>query len=78
MANNIIDLTHPMDESTPPFPGNPPVEIGILAEIPENHPAGTNRDMGTPAPLRPLSTPERTWMPPSTSTGITRQSIGFP
>ena len=40
MAKNIIDLTHPMDESTPPFPGNPPVEIGILAEIPENHPAG--------------------------------------
>ena len=40
MAKRTIDLTHPMDELTPPFPGNPPVEIGILAAIPENHPAG--------------------------------------
>ena len=40
MAKNIIDLTHPFDDSTPPFPGNPPVEVGILAAIPENHPAG--------------------------------------
>lgn len=37
----IIDLSHPLDATTPPFPGDPPVEIAIQAAIPADHPAGT-------------------------------------
>jgi arylformamidase len=37
----IIDLSHPLDAATPPFPGDPPVEITIQATIPAEHPIGT-------------------------------------
>jgi arylformamidase len=36
----IIDLSHPLDPATPPFPGDPPVEITIQATIPLEHPVG--------------------------------------
>jgi len=40
MATRIVDLTYNLDASTPPFPGNGPVEVSIVGAIPENHPAG--------------------------------------
>jgi len=36
----IIDLSYPLDAATPPFPGDPPVEIAIQASIPADHPTG--------------------------------------
>lgn len=40
MSQPIIDLSYPLDNATPPFPGNPPVEIVVQATIPADHPAG--------------------------------------
>jgi kynurenine formamidase len=37
----LIDLSYPLDATTPPFPGDPPVEIAIQASIPAEHPPGT-------------------------------------
>ena len=41
MTQQIIDLSYPLDATTPPFPGDPPVEIQIQAAIPADHPSGT-------------------------------------
>lgn len=38
---HIIDLSHPLDPTTPPFPDEPPVTIDILLSIPAEHPPGT-------------------------------------
>jgi arylformamidase len=40
MIQPIIDLSHPLDTGTPPFPGNPAVEIFVQATIPSDHPIG--------------------------------------
>lgn len=40
MSQQIIDLSYPLDAATPPFPGNPPVEIVVQATIPAEHPVG--------------------------------------
>ena len=33
-SKRLIDLSHPLDLSTPPWPGNPPVEMSFLSTIP--------------------------------------------
>jgi arylformamidase len=40
MSQQIIDLSYPLDADTPPFPGNPAVEIFVQATIPTDHPVG--------------------------------------
>jgi arylformamidase len=34
MARRLIDLSHPLSVSTPPWPGNPGVDVTLLAQIP--------------------------------------------
>ncbi len=41
MKQQIIDLSYALDTTTPPFPGDPPVEIHVQATIPADHPPGT-------------------------------------
>lgn len=36
----LIDLSHPLHTETPPWPGNPPVEVDILNAIPASRGAG--------------------------------------
>lgn len=40
MSQSIIDLSHPLDNATPPFPGDLPVEIVVQASIPAGHFSG--------------------------------------
>jgi kynurenine formamidase len=40
MSQQIIDLSYALDTATPPFPGDPAVEIAIQASIPADHPTG--------------------------------------
>src|SRR3712207_3619224 len=44
----LIDLSHPLHPETPPWPGNPPVEVDVLNAIPESRGAGRR-----PAPNEP-------------------------
>ena len=37
---SVIDLSHPLSPLTPPFPGDPEVEIGILDSITGAPPTG--------------------------------------
>jgi arylformamidase len=48
--SRILDLSHPLDPSTPPWPGNPAVEIVVVSKIP---PDRGPRDRG--APGEPIS-----------------------
>ncbi len=41
MQRRIVDLSYPLDQSTPPFPGDAPVEITVQMSIPADHPPGT-------------------------------------
>jgi kynurenine formamidase len=34
MTRRLIDLSHPLEAATPPWPGNPPVEVAIVSRIP--------------------------------------------
>lgn len=34
MATRLIDLSHPLEAATPPWPGNPGVDVDVLAAIP--------------------------------------------
>jgi arylformamidase len=34
MAKRLIDLSHPLEAATPPWPGNPPTAVDILSTIP--------------------------------------------
>jgi arylformamidase len=43
--NRLIDLTHPLDPATPPWPGNPAVEVVVVSKIP---PDRGPRDRGAP------------------------------
>ena len=40
MQRRIVDLSHRLDQSTPPFPGDAPVEITVQMSIPADHPPG--------------------------------------
>ncbi|WP_371830525.1 cyclase family protein [Candidatus Entotheonella palauensis] len=40
MTQTIIDLSHNLDDSTPPFPGDDPVHVNVVAIIPADHPPG--------------------------------------
>lgn len=42
----IIDLSHPLDASTPPWPGNPPTSILTLDAIPAGHSTGGSGTAG--------------------------------
>ena len=41
MQRKIFDLSYPLAPSTPPFPGDPPVEIKVQMSIPADLPPGT-------------------------------------
>jgi arylformamidase len=44
----LIDLSHPLHPATPPWPGNPPVEVSVLDEIPTSRGAGRRPAPGEP------------------------------
>ena len=41
MPRRTVDLSHPLDQSTPPFPGDDPVEVKVKTSIPADLPPGT-------------------------------------
>ena len=47
MQRNIVDLSYPLASSTPPFPGDSPVEIEVRTTIPAHLPPGTPGHMNT-------------------------------
>jgi len=48
MTKRLIDLSHPLDVSTPPWPGNPPVDVDVIAAIPADRGPGDRGKPGTP------------------------------
>ena len=44
----LIDLSHPLHPATPPWPGNPPVEVSVLNAIPASRGAGRRPAPGEP------------------------------
>ena len=48
--SRIVDLSHPLEPATPPWPGNPPVEVQVVSRIPSHR---GPRDRG--APGEPIS-----------------------
>ena len=34
MTKRFIDLSHPLEVATPPWPGNPPVDVDVISAIP--------------------------------------------
>ena len=47
MPPRIVDLSYPLAPSTPPFPGDSPVEIEVRTTIPADLPPGTPGHMNT-------------------------------
>lgn len=47
MQRKIVDLSYPLAPSTPPFPGDSPVEIEVRTSIPADLPPGTPGHMNT-------------------------------
>ena len=47
MQRKIVDLSYPLAPSTPPFPGDPPVEINVQMSIPADLPPATTGYMNT-------------------------------
>ncbi len=47
MPRRTIDLSHPLDQSTPPFPGDDPVEVTVKTSIPADLPPGTPGHLNT-------------------------------
>jgi len=45
MSSRLIDLSHPLEPGTPPWPGNPSVTVDVLDAIPEDRHPG---DCGVP------------------------------
>ena len=41
MPRRAVDLSHSLDQSTPPFPGDDSVEVTVKTSIPADHPPGT-------------------------------------
>jgi arylformamidase len=48
MSQRLIDLSHPLEVSTPPWPGNPPVEVVVISTIPADRGPGDRGKSGTP------------------------------
>lgn len=44
----LIDLTHPLHTETPPWPGNPPLEVTVLEAIPASRGVGRRPRPGDP------------------------------
>ena len=45
----LIDLSHPLDAATPPWPGNPGVDVDILSAIPAERGPAWRREADEPA-----------------------------
>ena len=45
MQRRIVDLSYPLDQSTPPFPGDAPVEITVQMSIPADLAPPAHRDI---------------------------------
>ena len=48
MAKRLIDLTHPLEAATPPWPGNPPTAVDVLSAIPAERGPGQRGVPGAP------------------------------
>jgi arylformamidase len=48
LKNRLIDLSHPLEPATPPWPGNPPVEVHHLSTIPPARGPGDRSAPGAP------------------------------
>ncbi len=48
MARRLIDLSHPLEAATPPWPGNPPTAVDSLSAIPAERGPGQRGAPGTP------------------------------
>jgi kynurenine formamidase len=48
MTTRLIDLSHPLDAGTPPWPGNPPVDVAVLDAIPSERGPGQRGVPGKP------------------------------
>jgi arylformamidase len=48
MKQHLIDLSHPLDPATPPWPGNPPVEFAVISAIPAERGPGDRGAPGEP------------------------------
>ena len=47
-TTRLIDLSHPLEAATPPWPGNPPVEVQIVSTIPTERGSGDRGAPGEP------------------------------
>ena len=47
MTKRLIDLSHPLEAATPPWPGNPPVQIVVISTIPADRGPGDRGKPGT-------------------------------
>ncbi len=48
MAKRLIDLSHPIEAATPPWPGNPSTDVDILSKIPAKRGPGQRGVPGEP------------------------------
>lgn len=48
MTTRLIDLSHPLDTDTPPWPGNPGVDVDIVSAIPAERRPGRRGDPSEP------------------------------
>ena len=48
MSKRLIDLSHPLEAATPPWPGNPPVEVVTVSSIPAERGPGDRGAPGEP------------------------------
>jgi kynurenine formamidase len=48
MATRLIDLSHPLERATPPWPGNPGVDFEVVAAIPAERGPGWRRSRDEP------------------------------
>jgi arylformamidase len=51
MTTRLIDLSHPLEPSTPPWPGNPGVDVDVITAIPDGWGPGRRAAKGEPAPF---------------------------
>jgi arylformamidase len=49
MPTRFIDLSHPLDAATPPWPGNPGVDVDVVSAIPAEWGPGRRGGRGEPA-----------------------------
>jgi len=48
MTKRLIDLSHPLEAATPPWPGNPPVQVVVVSTIPAHRGPGDRGGPGIP------------------------------